>query len=171
MPLTLPPDPLADSFVSVAEATIIASILSSISHLRVSATAWNSANNDTREAALKFAADSVSAFAFIGTPKDPDQRLAFPRLGTGLTWANDNVPDVVKQAQVAEACRMLTSPSEAEAAAAQGIQSFSFGQKSATLSGASADQVGSSAASRILANAGLLFGGRGGMTAVPNLRR
>jgi len=154
MALTVLPPESADSYVdTVANAKTIASVLSAITFLGVDSTAFTSATDSVCEAALKMGAGIVDGLRYAGEPVSQTQARQWPR--TGTFFAPDVVPEAIKQAQVAAACALMTAPTATQQARADGITSFSFGDKSASLEADHRDPV-PMAVLRILRNAGLI---------------
>lgn len=134
----------SDSYVSVANAD---TYFAADSHL-LSAT-WLALTNNQKEAALRTAARQMNRLAYFGQQASDTQALAWPRVYRDL-WTSDTIPTRIKQAQMEQALFLAQNSSTggltpSASAQAQGIQSVSIGDFSATY-GASA---GSSAQSPI----------------------
>lgn len=148
---------------SVSDIRTRATTLSALAYLGISTTALVAASDAQVEAAAVFAADRVDQGPFVGRRALSTQSRAFPRLGTGQSRYEGAIPDAVKDAQVAEVCAMLSSPSDLESYGSEGVQSYSIGSKSVAFKdGATADSARrsmSEAARKILRAAGLLMSG------------
>jgi hypothetical protein len=151
MALTTNP-PSHDSYVTLSEADTIASVLGSLTGYGINAAPFLAATDAVKETALRLAATGLNTFDFAGAPASLDQRLAWPRSGVEH-YPSTVVPEAVRQAQVADACRLVAPRSAAQQAHDDGIQSFSLQDKSAALR---VDPGSRRPAARILASAGLI---------------
>jgi hypothetical protein len=114
-----------------------------------------------KELALTQAAVGLNTFGFVGEPETPGQTLAWPRSGT--EYGPGVIPEAVKHAQVADACRLVAPRSMAETAYAEGFQSIGLQDKSAVLR---VDPSTRRPAAVILASARLLTSGEIGFVPV-----
>lgn len=128
-----------DSYVTLAEA-------SEYLAARLGATAWESADDATREKALKHATRAIDRQTFIGRKEDEDQALAFPRCYLSppaahnyrsdiITrwWCETAVPQAVRDAQCEEALARLDREGTSRLKLQRdGVESTSIGALSET---------------------------------------
>src|SRR5690242_12165350 len=96
---------------------------------RPNVAAWDDANADTRIRALITAARRLNDETFAGDPvfTDPRQALAWPRYGAvdrdGITLDSDEIPQIVKDAQVELALSYLNAGTD-DFLADSGLEAF-----------------------------------------------
>lgn len=151
----------ANSYVaSTTEADGYATTLKALAGLRVETSGWDSASTASKTEALILAARTVDAIMFVGEKTTEEQAMAFPRVYMRKMTDEDEIPDAVKMAQVAEACGLLSSAVDPiSRAIARGITSESAGGVSFTVGSArntAADRGISQPAFDILRKAGLI---------------
>lgn len=171
MPLNASPGHAeANSYVaSLTEADDVANVLQLVPGLGFSTAGYTAATDVAKEAALVMAADRIDRLVFRGQPSSFDQARAWPRVGTGMPRFDGIVPDVVKQAQVAEACVLLSSPDVAASMIAKGVSSYTVAEESVTFgtsASVGASRPLSAVAESLLVGAGLT-GGPAGSVYVP----
>jgi hypothetical protein len=99
-------DPSANSYLSIAEADIIADGM-------IGDQAWSTATSDTKSRALITATNGMETLKYVGTRTNTTQVLSWPRTNASCgdwTIAADTVPSQVKLATFNLANALLTSP-------------------------------------------------------------
>lgn len=151
----------SNSYVeSLSEANTVADVFRYLPRMGVSTTAWDAASDDSKTLALIQATVNIDAMNFLGQPSSQSQALAFPRTGISES-IDDTIPSVVKQAQVAEACSLLSAPDEIDVLKTKDVKSFQIGSKSVTFSGGSEPFDLSTAARMLLERSGMTAGSGG----------
>ena len=126
----------ANSYVaSTAEADGIAVTLKALAGLGVDTSGWEAASTASKTEALVLAARAVDSISFVGDPTTETQSMAFPRVYMPKMVDEDEIPDSVKMAQVAEACGLLSTRAAdpVARAIARGVTSESAGGVSFTV--------------------------------------
>lgn len=128
----------SNSYVdSTATADTIAATLASLAGLRVSTTGWSAATTAAKTEALALAARAIDGVQYRGEKVDDGQAMQFPRFGTANPLDESVIPDMMKWAQVAEACAILDSTAVDPVARAidRGVVSETAGGVSFTVGG------------------------------------
>lgn len=159
----------ANSYVAnETEANAIATQLGLITSLGLDLTGWNAATGATKAFVLKQATNAIDRSAYTGRRWSMEQRLEWPRIGTGVPahdYQSDeddqDYPDELKYAQVAEAISRLSSASTNEEMRRAGVKSFSVGETAVSFGGVgegNSNLAISPIAESILHDAGLIRG-------------
>lgn len=126
--------PASNSYRTRAEALVIIPMLVAMRALGLSSTAFLALSGETQDFLLAIGADQIDLSPFPGQRQSGLQRREWPRALTGRPWLNGVIPDQVGYAQVAQALWLSASMSQAESNAARGVQSWTVGDESQTLS-------------------------------------
>jgi len=153
----------ANSYVStVDEANGYAATMKALAGLGVDTSGWDSVNDAIKTEALVLAARSIDTIEYAGEKVTEEQSMEFPRVFMKKIVDEDEIPDAVKMAQVAEACALLSASATDPVARAvsRGITSESAGGVSFTVGkgakNSAADRGVSQPAFDILRKAGLI---------------
>lgn len=94
--------------------------------------ALGSGSDETKKRLMVQAGEALDALATVGVSATELQRMAWPKVNTGLKKTNNVIPDALKMAQAAFVCELCRPATAAEQAERDGVLTETIDKRSTT---------------------------------------